>query len=82
MEKVKNGRMEVRMKWKYGMALLGFRILDFRICVRSPLRSTTTDLPSDGACAAIYDNPGQKDRSVVQEFSASHSEHFAEKHGP
>ena len=42
MEKVKNRRMEVRMKWKYGMALLGFRILDFRIiCVRSPLRSTT-----------------------------------------
>ena len=27
MEKVKNGRMEVRMKWKYGMALLGFRTL-------------------------------------------------------
>ena len=25
MEKVKNGRMEVRKKWKYGMALLGFR---------------------------------------------------------
>ena len=23
--KVKNGRMEVRMKWKYGMAFLGFR---------------------------------------------------------
>ena len=25
MEEVKNDRMEVRVKWKYGTALLGFR---------------------------------------------------------
>ena len=29
MEKVKNDRMEVRVKWKYAMALLGFSRLRY-----------------------------------------------------
>ena len=65
------------MGWPFSASVFSTSVYAFdRPCV------LLTDLPSDGACAAIYDNPGQKDRSVVQEFSASHSEHFAEEHGP